>query len=156
VVRLQCRSNPRKSMDCVSHAFDESRCWQHTCTHTCTHTRTHTFILSLTCACLSTIHHHHHQQQPSQMPSPRTMAPALIQQRETQRVFLQQLVDGTQIPDVPIPTCIAATLRRYQRDGVNWLQVTLYISNDQRPCARAGGFGVCSGVVVVVDVVAIL
>ncbi|KAI8867712.1 hypothetical protein GQ42DRAFT_164610 [Ramicandelaber brevisporus] len=45
----------------------------------------------------------------------------LIQQRQSDRQFISQLLDPRHIEEFKIPIKINATLRPYQQDGVNWL-----------------------------------
>jgi len=53
--------------------------------------------------------------------SPAGMRDDLKQKRGSARSFLDQLIDGKKIEPYTIPVKINATLRHYQRDGVNWL-----------------------------------
>eukprot|EP01125_Pyxidicula_operculata_P015647 TRINITY_DN5335_c0_g1_i4.p1 TRINITY_DN5335_c0_g1~~TRINITY_DN5335_c0_g1_i4.p1 ORF type:complete len:1864 (-),score=455.04 TRINITY_DN5335_c0_g1_i4:12-5603(-) len=55
------------------------------------------------------------------IPDPPGMAPSLIQQKQKERRFLEQLLDGTKLDNYDLPIKINTTLRRYQQDGVNWL-----------------------------------
>ncbi|CAH1794395.1 unnamed protein product [Owenia fusiformis] len=55
------------------------------------------------------------------VPDPPKMAPKLIEQKDLQRKFLEQLLDGSKIDDYKVPIPIKAELRKYQQDGVNWL-----------------------------------
>ena len=38
------------------------------------------------------------------------------------RTMLQQLTGQTELPEVPVPTSVQASLRPYQQQGLNWLQ----------------------------------
>jgi hypothetical protein len=59
------------------------------------------------------------------IPSPSDMTPELHQQRLERRVFVQQLIDGSQVEEVVIPNGLlmpGVVLRKYQRDGIKWLR----------------------------------
>jgi TATA-binding protein-associated factor len=49
------------------------------------------------------------------------LSEAMSKQRETERRFLEQLLDGSKIDNYKIPVPVSAELRKYQQDGVNWL-----------------------------------
>lgn len=52
---------------------------------------------------------------------PPEMSPALIAEKEKQRKFLEQLMDGSKLESYNIVVPVKAELRKYQQDGVNWL-----------------------------------
>ncbi len=43
------------------------------------------------------------------------------EQRKAKRLFIQQLLDPSQLQPYTIPVTINASLRKYQQDGINWL-----------------------------------
>ncbi|CCH62650.1 hypothetical protein TBLA_0H03680 [Henningerozyma blattae CBS 6284] len=45
----------------------------------------------------------------------------LMQGRERERDFIQQMMDPSKAQEFKVPVAIKATLRKYQQDGVNWL-----------------------------------
>ncbi|XP_031555940.1 TATA-binding protein-associated factor 172-like [Actinia tenebrosa] len=55
------------------------------------------------------------------IPDPPHMSAALIEQKQKERVFLEQLLDAKKLQSYTIPVPIKAELRKYQQDGVNWL-----------------------------------
>ena len=55
------------------------------------------------------------------LPDPPEFSRELLQRREVERQFLNQLLDGSRVEEYTIPVHIKAELRKYQRDGVNWL-----------------------------------
>ncbi|KAI0220992.1 TATA-binding protein-associated factor mot1 [Massospora cicadina] len=57
----------------------------------------------------------------SGIPDPVDLPPELVAQRTTERRFLNQLLDNSQVEDFHLPIKINAELRSYQQDGVNWL-----------------------------------
>eukprot|EP01083_Nonionella_stella_P160186 523370_1 len=57
----------------------------------------------------------------SGIPDPPNMDRSLVESRQRERAFLQQLVDGSKIRPFVVPVPINATLRHYQQEGINWL-----------------------------------
>ncbi|ELU13987.1 hypothetical protein CAPTEDRAFT_77859, partial [Capitella teleta] len=57
----------------------------------------------------------------SGIPDPPLLSAQLVKQKEKERHFLEQLLDGNTVDDYRIPVPIKADLRKYQQDGVNWL-----------------------------------
>lgn len=55
------------------------------------------------------------------IPDPPCMSKVLIEKKESERRFLEQLLDGTKLDQFAIPVPIKCDLRKYQQDGVNWL-----------------------------------
>ncbi|KAI0226362.1 hypothetical protein LSAT2_023051 [Lamellibrachia satsuma] len=55
------------------------------------------------------------------IPNPPAMKNSLVEQKERDRRFIEQLLDGSklEVHDILVP--IKAELRKYQQDGVNWL-----------------------------------
>lgn len=49
------------------------------------------------------------------------MSKALMEQKQKERKFLEQLLDGKKVENYTIPVPVNAELRKYQQDGVNWL-----------------------------------
>ncbi|KAH0951944.1 hypothetical protein HN011_003883 [Eciton burchellii] len=47
--------------------------------------------------------------------------PDLVQEKMQERQFLEQLLNTESIPDTELPILVAAELRSYQRQGLNWL-----------------------------------
>ncbi|EZA58663.1 TATA-binding protein-associated factor 172 isoform X2 [Ooceraea biroi] len=47
--------------------------------------------------------------------------PDLVQEKAQERKFLEQLLNTRSIPDTELPISVAAELRSYQRQGLNWL-----------------------------------
>jgi len=54
-------------------------------------------------------------------PNPEGLDPALVQQKERERRFLEQLLDGSKLDNYELPIPVNAELRKYQQEGVNWL-----------------------------------
>ncbi|XP_061168195.1 TATA-binding protein-associated factor 172-like [Saccostrea echinata] len=52
---------------------------------------------------------------------PPEMSEALVAEKEKQRKFLEQLMDGSKLESYDIVVPVKAELRKYQQDGVNWL-----------------------------------
>ncbi|CAH3196884.1 unnamed protein product [Porites evermanni] len=57
----------------------------------------------------------------SGVPDSPGMSKAMVEQKQKERKFLEQLLDGTKVENYTIPVPIKAELRKYQQDGVNWL-----------------------------------
>jgi len=57
----------------------------------------------------------------SSIPDPEGLDPTLVKQKQHERHFLEQLLDGKKLDDYDLPLKIDATLRSYQKEGVNWL-----------------------------------
>lgn len=57
----------------------------------------------------------------SGIPDPEGMSQELLEGRDKEREFLQQMLDVSKIKPFPLPVSIKATLRKYQQEGVNWL-----------------------------------
>ncbi|XP_041362673.1 TATA-binding protein-associated factor 172-like isoform X2 [Gigantopelta aegis] len=55
------------------------------------------------------------------IPDPPEMKISLIEQKQRERQFLEQLLDGSKLQDYKVAVPILAELRKYQHDGVNWL-----------------------------------
>ncbi|XP_049802115.1 TATA-binding protein-associated factor 172 [Schistocerca nitens] len=55
------------------------------------------------------------------IPDPPSLTPKLAEQKERERIFLEQLFNPKSIQDYKIPVPIKADLRSYQQSGVNWL-----------------------------------
>ncbi|QOU21372.1 hypothetical protein BRETT_001094 [Brettanomyces bruxellensis] len=55
------------------------------------------------------------------IPDPPDMPEDLLEGREKERKFIQQMMDPTKIEPFKLPVSIHATLRKYQQDGVSWL-----------------------------------
>jgi TATA-binding protein-associated factor len=55
------------------------------------------------------------------IPDPPGMPQTLLQGRERERKFMQQMLDPKKVEQFEIPVAIKAELRSYQQDGVNWL-----------------------------------
>ncbi|CAI8034563.1 TATA-binding protein-associated factor 172 [Geodia barretti] len=53
--------------------------------------------------------------------SPKEMPEKLAQKRNTDRRFLEQLLDISKLDNYAVPVPIHADLRQYQQDGINWL-----------------------------------
>ena len=49
------------------------------------------------------------------------MPQELLEGRDRERDFIQQMMDPTKIKSFDLPVTIKATLRKYQQEGVNWL-----------------------------------
>lgn len=52
---------------------------------------------------------------------PEGMPPQLLEGRDRERQFIEQMMDPSKIQPFEVPVAIKATLRKYQREGVNWL-----------------------------------
>ncbi|GMM37765.1 hypothetical protein DASC09_050900 [Saccharomycopsis crataegensis] len=52
---------------------------------------------------------------------PQDMPKDLLEGREKERSFIRELMNPKEIPDYELPVAIKATLRSYQKSGVNWL-----------------------------------
>ncbi|XP_068672856.1 TATA-binding protein-associated factor 172-like [Montipora foliosa] len=57
----------------------------------------------------------------SGIPDSPGMTQAMVEQKQKERKFLEQLLDGKKVENYTIPVPIKAELRKYQQDGVNWL-----------------------------------
>jgi hypothetical protein len=55
------------------------------------------------------------------LPDPPGFSDDLFKRRDTEREFLNQLLDGSKVEQYTLPVTIKADLRKYQQDGVNWL-----------------------------------
>lgn len=55
------------------------------------------------------------------IPDPPDMPEELLEGRERERDFIQQMMDPSKITSFELPVSIKATLRKYQQEGVNWL-----------------------------------
>ncbi|CAH2353064.1 TATA-binding protein-associated factor Mot1p [[Candida] railenensis] len=55
------------------------------------------------------------------IPDPPDMPQELLEGRDRERDFIQQMMDPTKVKPFDLPVTIKATLRKYQQDGVNWL-----------------------------------
>ncbi|KAG7192301.1 TATA-binding protein-associated factor mot1 [Scheffersomyces spartinae] len=55
------------------------------------------------------------------IPDPKDMPQELLEGRDRERDFIQQMMDPTKIKPFDLPVTIKATLRKYQQEGVNWL-----------------------------------
>lgn len=55
------------------------------------------------------------------IPDPPDMPQDLLEGRDREREFIQQMMDPTKIKPFELPVAIKATLRKYQQEGVNWL-----------------------------------
>ncbi|KAG2733298.1 hypothetical protein G9P44_004288 [Scheffersomyces stipitis] len=55
------------------------------------------------------------------IPDPEDMPKELLEGRDRERDFIQQMMDPTKIQPFDLPVTIKATLRKYQQEGVNWL-----------------------------------
>lgn len=55
------------------------------------------------------------------IPDPEGLPTELMEGREKERDFLQQMMDPSKAKPFNLPVAIKATLRKYQQDGVNWL-----------------------------------
>jgi TATA-binding protein-associated factor len=55
------------------------------------------------------------------IPDPPGMSEKLLAERDEERKFIAQMLDGSKVDAFEIPVAIQANLRRYQQDGVNWL-----------------------------------
>lgn len=45
----------------------------------------------------------------------------MIEQKQKERKFLEQLLDGSKLDEYKVPITVNAQLRKYQQDGLNWL-----------------------------------
>ena len=52
---------------------------------------------------------------------PKGLPEELVASRESERDFIQQMMDPSKAKPFKLPIAIKATLRKYQQDGVNWL-----------------------------------
>jgi TATA-binding protein-associated factor len=55
------------------------------------------------------------------IPDPSDMPQELLEGRDREREFIQQMMDPTKVKPFELPVTIKATLRKYQQEGVNWL-----------------------------------
>lgn len=55
------------------------------------------------------------------IPDPEGMPQELLEGRDKEREFIQQMMDPSKIQPFDLPVSIKATLRKYQQEGVNWL-----------------------------------
>lgn len=55
------------------------------------------------------------------IPDPPGLSQELLEGREHERKFIQQMLDGSKVDAFEIPVAIKADLRSYQQEGVNWL-----------------------------------
>ena len=55
------------------------------------------------------------------IPDPEDMPQELLEGRDRERDFIQQMMDPTKIKPFELPITVNATLRKYQQEGVNWL-----------------------------------
>ncbi|CAI5757838.1 unnamed protein product [Candida verbasci] len=55
------------------------------------------------------------------IPDPEDMPKELLEGRDRERDFIQQMMDPSKIKPFDLPVSIKATLRKYQQEGVNWL-----------------------------------
>ena len=55
------------------------------------------------------------------IPDPADMPQELLEGRDRERDFIQQMMDPTKVKSFDLPVSIKATLRKYQQEGVNWL-----------------------------------
>ncbi|XP_048575409.1 TATA-binding protein-associated factor 172 isoform X2 [Nematostella vectensis] len=55
------------------------------------------------------------------VPDPPDMPASLVEQKQIERTFLEQLLDSKKLQNYTISIPIKAELRKYQQDGVNWL-----------------------------------
>jgi len=55
------------------------------------------------------------------IPDPKDVPQELLEGREKEREFIQQMMDPSKSKPFDLPVAIQATLRKYQQDGVNWL-----------------------------------
>jgi TATA-binding protein-associated factor len=73
------------------------------------------------------------------------MSEKLLEERDEERKFLAQMLDGSKVDPFVIPVAIRADLRKYQQDGVNWLAfLNKYhlhgILCDGLPCYKRSNF----------------
>ncbi|KAG4305422.1 hypothetical protein PORY_000978 [Pneumocystis oryctolagi] len=57
----------------------------------------------------------------SGIPDPPGISDELLKNRDSERKFISQILDGNKFEPFSIPVCINANLRKYQQEGVNWL-----------------------------------
>ncbi|KAG5519323.1 hypothetical protein PMAC_001948 [Pneumocystis sp. 'macacae'] len=57
----------------------------------------------------------------SGIPDPPGISDELLKNRDSERKFISQILDGSKVEPFLIPECIKANLRKYQQEGVNWL-----------------------------------
>ncbi len=57
----------------------------------------------------------------SAFPDPPGLSKELTEQKQRERRFLEQLLDGSKLDNYALPIKIDAELRKYQQEGVNWL-----------------------------------
>lgn len=55
------------------------------------------------------------------IPDPEDMPQELLEGRDREREFIQQMMDPTKVKAYDLPVTVNATLRKYQQEGVNWL-----------------------------------
>lgn len=55
------------------------------------------------------------------IPDPLDMPQELLEGRDRERDFIQQMMDPSKVKPFDLPVSIKATLRKYQQEGVNWL-----------------------------------
>ncbi|ONH67166.1 TATA-binding protein-associated factor MOT1 [Cyberlindnera fabianii] len=55
------------------------------------------------------------------IPDPEDVPKELLEGREKEREFIQQMMDPSKSKPFELPVAIDATLRKYQQEGVNWL-----------------------------------
>lgn len=55
------------------------------------------------------------------IPDPPGFSKELLEGRDSERRFIQQMLNGSKVETFEIPVAIKADLRSYQQDGVNWL-----------------------------------
>ncbi|XP_064635758.1 TATA-binding protein-associated factor 172-like [Lineus longissimus] len=55
------------------------------------------------------------------IPDPPDLKKTLVDQKDRERRFLEQLMETSKLEDYKVPVKIDAELRKYQQDGVNWL-----------------------------------
>ena len=59
------------------------------------------------------------------IPDPEGLSADLVAEKKKERRFLEQLLDTSKIDNFEIPIKLAADLRRYQQEGVNWMAFLL-------------------------------
>jgi len=59
------------------------------------------------------------------IPDPEGLSADLVAEKRKERRFLEQLLDTSKIDNFEIPVKIAADLRRYQQEGINWMAFML-------------------------------
>lgn len=55
------------------------------------------------------------------VPNPESMSQELVERKEKDREFLDQLLDSSKIEPYRLPSSVTAVLRSYQQDGLNWM-----------------------------------